>query len=60
MHTAISITLVFAAVTSAFGADRNLKIYFATGQRGGIAGAVIGYLFAAWFIFAALWLVWKG
>jgi hypothetical protein len=42
------------------GAERNLRMYRATGQRGGIAGAMVGYLLAAWFIFAAVWLVWKG
>jgi len=56
-HTGLN---AFAAVTSAFGAERNLKIYLATGQRGGMVGGALGYLLAAWFVFAAIWLVWKG
>jgi NAD(P)-dependent dehydrogenase (short-subunit alcohol dehydrogenase family) len=30
----IAFTVLFAATTSGFGAGRNLKIYFATAQRG--------------------------
>ncbi len=60
MHAVIAITLLLAAATSGLGAERNLWMYRATGQRGGIAGAVIGYLFAAWFVFAALRQAWKG
>ncbi len=58
MHTAIAITLLFAAATSGFGAERNLKGYFRTSQqRGGLAGAIVGYLFGGWFMFAAVWRV---
>jgi hypothetical protein len=39
MHTIIAFTVLFAAATSGFGADRNLHIYFRKRQRGGLAGA---------------------
>jgi hypothetical protein len=60
VHTVIAITLIFAAGASGFGGERNLRAYLATRQRGPMVGAIVGYLMAAWFVFAALWLVWKG
>ncbi len=60
MRTFIAITLLSAAATSGLGGERHLRAYLATRQRDPMVGAIAGYLFAARFVFVAVWLVWKG
>lgn len=55
MHTAIAVTLLFAGLTSALGAQLNFRRMLATGHPFTIAAAAVSGVLALWFIVAAYW-----
>ena len=55
MHTAIAVTLLFAGLTSALGAQLNVRRMLATGHPFAIAATVVSGALALWFIIAAYW-----
>jgi hypothetical protein len=55
MHTAIAVTLLFAGLTSALGAQLNFRRMHATRHPFTIAATLIGAALALWFIVAAHW-----
>ena len=57
MQTALALTLVFVAATSALGGIRNVRLAHATGQLSEFGGAVVAFAMTLWCAFLAGW-VW--
>jgi len=59
MFTAIGITLLFAAATSALGLGRAAAVWRLTGsRRQGLYPAVVALVMTLWFSAAAFWTLW--
>jgi hypothetical protein len=57
MHTAIALTLFFAAATSLLGARSNAQLARATKAAGYWAGVAIAVVMAAWMAFCGVWML---
>jgi hypothetical protein len=57
MHTAIAITLFFAAATSLLGARRNVQLATATKRRHYWTSAVAALAVAVWMSLCGVWLL---
>ncbi len=60
MFTAIGLTLLFAAATSALGLRRDVHVYRSTGSRKhGLYPALTRSAMTTWFGIAGLWVLWR-
>jgi len=57
MHTAIALTLFFAAATSLLGARRNAQLARATRRQSYWVGVAVAIVVAAWMTFCGVWLL---